>query len=625
MERASLILTRYLLLIPVLLACIPLLGAEPDIHAPVTVRLNGERFYVVCERLSEKTGFEIAAGTRAEDWNVYDRRAFVSVENVPLDALLDTICRVFNFSYTVSGKTILFTQSEEQMKNEAELVLKEVAREAEEAATKRSKGVELIKKYASESPADARETCPYGYVLGTTSFGKALVALLDDPVLGPAVVRDNTSKYKYSDLPDASRSAVSELAKAYKELDPETDLKIFDSPEKLVVVINRPAPDENDTIDTETVLGRVSVMLSSDQQFGSGLTEGELADYATKTEINILYPDNRFTNVIANALLDIKAGKNRKDVADSMEAQLKFVANNVDTKKIDASRLVGEGFDKKIDLYSELKKKRVSFNEVLMIASVRAGVNMVADCFYRSAIDVSSRPETFSDVILRLCLNYDLDYDVSNNILTLKDRRWYMLRAGEIASDWLDYWEEMAEMQRGYSLDVLIEMARLTDLQIDYELSLSPQLNKQFNMGAANGKRQDLINTREVRNKRDVLRFLGSFSDEQKEEFLAAKKSPVPDQSGNGVGPQPMVLGKISAARLSDEQWALLEKAISGQNVNYQPQKRSSQVIYMTRSVGDYVDYEIHMQPDLTSETYTIIIRTNNIVKDDIYLDNKEK
>ncbi|MBO4547659.1 MAG: hypothetical protein J5758_00415, partial [Abditibacteriota bacterium] len=439
MERASVIFRRLLFPIWVLMACLPVFCAnEPDIHAPVSVHLNGERFYTVCERLSEKTGFDIAAGTRAEDWNVYDRRAFVSVENVPLDVLLDTICRVFNFSYSVNGKTILFTQSEQQMKSEAELVLKEVAREAEEAANKKNKGIEQIRKYVSEGPGSSREVCPYGYILGTTSFGSALTAVIDDPVLGPALIKDNTSKYRYSDLPDGSIKAVYELAKAYKELDPETDLKIFDNPGKLVVVINRPAPDENDTIYTETVLGRLSVMLSSDQEFGNDLTEGELADYSSKTEISILYPENRFTNVIANALLDIKAGKNRKDVADSMEAQLKFAANDIGSKKTDASRLVGVGFDKKVDLYAELKKKRVSFNEVLMISSVRAGVNMVADCFYRSAIDISTKPETFSDIIMRLCLNYDLDYDVANNILTLRDKRWYMLRAGEIASDWLD-------------------------------------------------------------------------------------------------------------------------------------------------------------------------------------------
>ena len=79
-------------------------------------------------------------------------------------------------------------------------------------------------------------------------------------------------------------------------------------------------------------------------------------------------------------------------------------------------------------------------------------------------------------------------------------------------------------------------------------------------------------------------------------------------------------MGKISASSLSEEQWELFEKALMAQNVNYKKQKRASQVITMSRTIGDYVDYEIHMQPDLTGEGYTLVVRTNNIIKDDVYL-----
>ncbi len=594
-----------------------------DMNTPVTLHLNGERFYVVCDELSKATGYDIAAGTQAADWNVYDRRAFVSVEAVPLGELLDTICEVFNFSYTVNGNTIILNQTQEQLKNEAELVLKQVAKEREEQAGKKAKGVEQIRKYVSEKSDDNKATCPYGYLLGTTSFGPAVLNVINDPVLGKAVIDDKTTKFVYSDLPEASRDCISELAKAYKSLDSDTDLGIFGKPNRLIVVVNRPAPDENSMIDTETVLSRISVMLAPDEKFGGNLSVEELADFSSKTEIDILYPENRFSNVVANALLDLKAGKDRDAVAKSMEEQLKFAVNNIDRKKIDTSLLTGEKFGTKINLYSELKKKNISFNEALMVSSIRAGVNMVSDCFYRNAIDVTDKSEAFSDIIIRLCINYGLDHNVKNNILTLRDKRWYMFRAGEIASDWLDYWEEIAELQRGYSLEVLIEMAALTDLQIDYELSLSPQLNKQFDMGAKNGKRQDLINTREVRNKRDLLRFLGSFSEEQRNEFFAAKAETLDNLQAGGsdtdAKASPFVIGKISASKLTDEQWALLENAIVSQSSGYQKQKRSSQVITMTRSIGDYVDYEIHMQPDLTGEGYTVVIRTNNIIKDEIY------
>ncbi|MBP5273849.1 MAG: hypothetical protein ILO36_02800 [Abditibacteriota bacterium] len=611
---------RLVLFLFALFFCIPVFSA--DMQTPVTLRLNGERFYVICDALSKQTGYDIAAGREAADWTVYDRRGFISVDNVPLGVLLDTICEVFNFSYSVDGNTIILSQTQEQMKNEAELVVKQVVKEREEQATKKTRGVEQIKKYAADPSPENKTACPYGYILGTTSFGKAAASLTDDPILGPAVVGDNTSKFVYSELPEESQKRIKELAEAYKELDSETDLGLFKTPKRLIVVINRPAPDENNLIDTETVLSRVSVMLSPDENL-SDLSHEELKEFASKTEIDLLYPENRFTNVVANALLDLRAGKDREAVAESMEAQLKFAVNDAEGKKPDMSKMTGEGFDKTVNLYSEFKKDRISFNEVLMVASVRSGVNIVADCFYRSSIDISNRSEHFSDVIMRLCITYGLDYDVKNNILTLKDKKWYMFRAGEIASDWLDYWEELAELQRGYSLEVLIEMAALTDLQIDYELSLSPQLNKQFDMNSRNRKRQDLINTREVRNKRDILRFLGSFSEEQRKEFFEAKQEALESLAKNDNSLQPgtpLLVGKISASSLSEEQWELFEKALMAQNVNYKKQKRASQVITMSRTIGDYVDYEIHMQPDLTGEGYTLVIRTNNIIKDDVYL-----
>ena len=548
-----------------------------DLSKPVSLSVNGERFTYVCDYLSKQTGINIQAGESDQDWNVYDRRAFIYVKNVSLKALLDGICDIFNFTcIEKSDGTLVLIQAKEQLESEAEMVISAVAKDRDSLTSKKNKGIEDILKYSNISDASFKETYPYGYILGNNAFGKSLTELFSNSAFRSAVLDTNPTRFSYQGLDKASQDILYKLFSSYAEIEKNIDVnKAFEDKDKVYFIFNRPTPDEEPQLEKETVLSRITLMYGEN-----------------KIDLPILYPENRYTNLIASALLDLKSGKDEKAVSNDLMGKVKELkGKEISDKWPEDMGLSAAIFGEKVNIYSELKSESASYNDIVKVLAKKTNINIISDCFYRTSYEVNRNDLALTSYIYLLCSHYDLKAYYSDNILKIKDNKWFLKRAGEIPSVWIDYWSDISYANKGYTLDDLVQMSALTDLQIDYELALSLKLNRLIKFGNTSMN----INTKEVNTKRNILRFLGSLSDEQHAKLKA---------------------GKIMAYDLTDEQWALLEKGITESDTTYIKQPRASQMITLKTNAGRYVDYELSVFVDLTSPKYGVLIVGNQIILD---------
>ena len=98
------------------------------------------------------------------------------------------------------------------------------------------------------------------------------------------------------------------------------------------------------------------------------------------------------------------------------------------------------------------------------------------------------------------------------------------------------------------------------------------------------------FNTKEVATKRYTLRFLSSLSEDMLKKLFDSK---------------------LSAYELNDVQWDLLQKALEEYDGFYVPEKKTSQVIRLTREKGRVIEYTLEYNSDMSSQPITITILTN--------------
>ena len=556
-----------------------------DLSKKITLNVNGETFTDICSILSKQTGLKIEAGESDADWYVYDRRALIMVNDVPMQDLLGAICNVFNFTCIEKDETLYFIQSKEQLETEAELVTSQINKEKQDVIDKKNNGISDVIKYSMDSNYENyKETLPYTYLLGRGEFGKNLVKVLENEKLKSFITDSATNKYYYNKLDKDIQELLYNLAKSYKELYPPLDIeKIFADKNDILVIFNRPDPEGDPTLEKETILGKITIMSQKKNVDGN-------EKMLLNCEIPILYPENLYTNIVGTAIIDSENGKSEKKINDELTVRLKALKEmEIGTTNTKDLNLADPVFSESINLFTNLKKEKITYNDVVISLGKAGGLNIISDCFYRKSYNIARNNLSLYNQFKLLSTTFNVSVNYVDKILQIKDNQWYMKRAGEIPSVWVDYWTIESYDARGYSLETLIEMADLTDLQIDYELTLNPKLNrKEVYSGDVLA-----LDTTEVILKRDILRFLGSLDEKQTENFKN---------------------GKIMAYDLTDIQWSLLENAFLQADTSFARQSRNSQMITYEVIVGRFVEYHIDFYPDLSSDKHNITILGNQLI-----------
>ncbi|MBQ0106206.1 MAG: hypothetical protein KBT47_09290 [Armatimonadetes bacterium] len=538
-----------------------------DLSVPVTINSDGASLNDVCEYLSQQTGYNILAGKDQNEWIVYDRRAVIYADNVPLKDLMVSIADVYHLTWeTDSQGTIYLTVTEEMQADE-------LKKREEYFSSRKSKFSETQSKAYSAIMGNEVKNI-YTDLFYPSDYRKNLVEFFNAfPQITEALMEKKSLEYKFSSLKENQKNIIKSLAWSYisfnKKIKPdlEESIDIFGDTDSLSFYIN-------------PIVGQEDQDIEEDGIFAKLLISGE----RNKIEIDILNPLGTYTDIIANAMVKLNRGEARENVLKSLQADLlKFKEELMYSESIPAENLTGEVFDQKINFAEISNREAMSYKEFYSVLHNKFGINIVADVFYRNVFEYVSVPMSLGKLIQNFSDNYKLRCVSKNNILEFQDKYYYLKIAGTVPHEWIDYWVVRAYENGGYTIEDLIKMANLNDIQIDSELAHNPDMSVVVDKNLR-------FNTNEVVKKRTLLRFLGSLPGDMLKQLFN---------------------GSLSAYELSDEQWNLLQDAMVENNGFFVKEKKSTQVIKLKRDMHGVIEYIFEYTSDFSSEPVSISLFTN--------------
>lgn len=80
------------------------LGVDSNLDKFVTYQTRGECIGTVVDALAQASGAILRAGTNSQDWEVRDRKVSIFANRLPLRDLMNSLSRVTNFKWQVSGE-----------------------------------------------------------------------------------------------------------------------------------------------------------------------------------------------------------------------------------------------------------------------------------------------------------------------------------------------------------------------------------------------------------------------------------------------------------------------------------------------------------------------------------------
>ncbi|MBQ7257674.1 MAG: hypothetical protein IJS60_08285 [Abditibacteriota bacterium] len=542
-----------------------------DLSKTVSINSDGATLKDVCEYLSMQTKMDIRAGKSEKDWQVYDRRSVIHVEKVPLKDLMVAISNVFDLTWESDEEGVIYlTASEEQLNKELKLREEYFNNLKTDFETKQQSGYEAFSNQSANNT--------YAKLLYSSDYYKNLMDFFNAfPKLKDIFLNKKSSKFNYNSLNENQKRILQAFALSYIDFNSKINpslkeqMGIFQNSDTLSILIN-------------PVLGAEDEDIEKDSVFAKLLLKGERNN---NLEIVILNPQGIYSDIIGQAMLKLSRGENSDEVKKKMQVDiLQFKALMIEHNNTPCENLTGPIFEEKYNFNALTNRKSFDFKDFFAMIHDKCGLNIVADYFYRDNFEIDNVTLPLSVFIQNACNQYEVNGIYRNDILELQDKLYYVKVAGVVPTEWVDYWIVKGYENGGYSLEDLINMSKLNDIQIDMELRNNPDMNvivdKEFR-----------FNTNEVQNKRYALRFLSSLDDDQIKKIYESK---------------------LSAFELDDFQWDLLQKALEEHDGFYTPEKKNSQVVKLTREMGRVIEFNIEYTSDLSSEPITITILTNKLI-----------
>ncbi len=200
--------------------------------------------------------------------------------------------------------------------------------------------------------------------------------------------------------------------------------------------------------------------------------------------------------------------------------------------------------------------------QTLKILAEKSGLNVISDCLPGKAPAVAGGDKSLGQALEMIRNAYESNWEKSGNTLHFRDEEWFTKRAWEVPQVWLDYWIVRGKTNNGLLLEDLVQIARLRDAQIDHTITTDPIL---VGLGAGEAARN-----------REILRFYASLSYDQQ---------------------KTMSTQRLDVSVLSDDQWALLQKALAVKGAAYAAAGKGSQFIQLVQSGSDVVEYKFSYYP----------------------------
>ena len=550
---------------------IGIIAFSQDLSQNVSINSSGATLKDVCEYLSMQTKLDIRAGRNESDWQVYDRRCVIHVEKVPLKDLMIAISNVFDLTWESGDDGVIYlTASPEQLDKELKLREAFFSNQKNDFETNQTQAYDAIINQTSKNT--------YGVLLYNSDYYRNLVDFFNAfPKINEALLSKKSVKFNYNSLNENQKRIIQALALSYIDFNSKINpklreqLAIFQNSDTLSVLVN-------------PILGAEDQDIENDSVFAKLLIKGERNN---NLEIVILNPLGIYSEIIGQAMTKLAKGESEESVLKKLEVEiLQFKAQKIEERNTPCENLTGEVFDEKLNIYAITNRKSFEYKEFFSMIHDKTNLNIVSDYYFRDNFEIDDVSYPLSVIIQNACNEYEVNGIYRNNILELQDKLYYVKVAGVVPTEWIDYWVVKGYENGGYSLEDLINMSKLNDVQIDMELRNNSDLNvvvdKEFR-----------FNTNEVQNKRYALRFLASLDEDQIKKIYESK---------------------LSAYELDDLQWDMLQKALEEHDGFYTPEKKNSQVVKLTRDTGRVIEYNIEYTSDISSEPIVITILTNKLI-----------
>lgn len=487
---------------------------EPDdtdsrLSRKITYSTAARTVSEVLDDLTAATGITFKAGTNSSDWQVRDRKMTISVTDVPLNHLMNSISRVMKFKWQrseVDGKWVyrLYLDRKSLLDAEAQRVRAE--ERAEDArAKKRAEGVEQYARLmdlTEEEKNDLRQTNPFLYMAAESGLGKSLGRFFKEV---PAAF-DAFANGRRLDLDSASLSpmAQSNLMAAIRDMSrieqkmigrERSQLDTLD-PSKLSIGVNDSLEHISGVPVAGFMLGNMSV------RYDGG-----------KVDIPFLDPQSKMAHAVGSIL--IESQEQKRSVSEVMKDHLGEFMDAVKTATKDAAAtgepLIDNPDDPALKDEVTIKADSAKLPDVEMALAKEAKLPIVSDYFGSigplsgvpsGKMEIRKALDTISDT-------YNYNWNKQAGIIEFRDRNWFRKRTHQIPESRIDVWRKEVNATGTVDLNSLSQIAQLTQEQYIQNV-MADELLGQPALSAC------------IFGNQDMLKLYGSLSADQRRALMSS-------------------------------------------------------------------------------------------------------
>lgn len=474
------------------LAVEPSLGASPksDEKSPVDSRLeqkvtiNAKRKTVssILAELSKATNVALTAGANKLDWQVRDRKMNIFVKDVPLASLMGSIARVMKFKWSKREKDGVFAYS---LYMDRKTLLDADARRGREDARVddhlKAGRQSLLESFSDshdnydQNPEALKQDDPQLYVLTKFGVASALGSFFNKvPEACQAFASGQQLSFSGADLSPEAQVVFGQAAEGIRRM---RELVSYATPGSAEADLFPPPQQIGDDI------GKWQISINSDDFSKKRYGTSYLGD------ITILWPAPVEPGDLSSAgvecrLYDSSSNAGRRYgemLVGALEQKAPVYSADLDTQisgavvKEEITTDLGDPVTVHSDdaqLHRRVKLPVIIQNEMserLEILSDASKLGVVSDCFGRHfpSFDSSTDEMELKDILDKLVLSYDYNWDKHGSILEFRDRHWFKKRGDQIPDAWIETWRQAVKKTGMLDLEDLADIAMLDQGQYE--------------------------------------------------------------------------------------------------------------------------------------------------------------
>lgn len=420
--------------------------ADPRLDQKITYQARHKQVRLILDELSTQTGVTLKSGYSNMDWQVRDRRMTISVKDLPLRELMESIARVMSFKWSVSdsGGVACYRlymdrrallQAQSQYKRQMAAYLKEMEKRRREFID----GLMGMNELSPEQLADLEETDPQLYAFARNYAGQKVAGLIRAlPQVQAALRSGDPVSMQARDMPPAAQAILTDFVQGYMDGKEGfygsalyLDMLKKDPEDKTL----RTSIRVNDRLDKNSAVpeyGAILGIINIDCDSGISLYDAHLG---------VTSPDLSTENTWPRSWYPFGDPVVVHDNAPELDSNIDFAIN---APQVQNNYL-----------------KCFKTPDYLLGLAKASGCSVVADSFYTQIPDVSIKAwsvNAFSD-------RFRYNWWKRDAVIEFRSRDWFKLRSRQIPDAWLDRWFTYLEKEGFLDIDYMAQISSLTSEQ----------------------------------------------------------------------------------------------------------------------------------------------------------------